>query len=189
MIRLHFGEVECLVEFSFFAVAALVGTLGGVLFYLQLFSICALHEFGHLAMMALLHIPVRQIRICGAGVSICPATCCAGYGKDIVILLAGPCMNLVLGTLAWRCGAVDLAMMHGANGLFTLLPYSELDGGSILLACCGRWGCMPETTARLQKSASVLTTLTLLGLFYAAKVWNPSLLCMLLYLQAATFLC
>ena len=188
MIRLHFRNTEFLIEFSFFAVAALVGVLGGTRVFLEMLFACFLHECGHLIAMVCVHRRVRQIRICGAGALIYPADSYGAYGKDVLVLLAGPSVNLAIGIAALYMNTTSLAAWHMALGIFNLLPYAHLDGGGILAALCGMCGVLPEKTIRLQKSVSVLTTLTLFGLLWYFQIKNFSLFCMLFYLQATAFL-
>ena len=47
MICWHWRGTVFTVDFSFFAVAALVAVRGGALYFLLLFLACLLHELGH----------------------------------------------------------------------------------------------------------------------------------------------
>lgn len=60
MICWHWRGTAFTVDFSFFAVAALVAVRGGALYFLLLFLACLLHELGHLAMLLCFTATCRQ---------------------------------------------------------------------------------------------------------------------------------
>ena len=96
MICWHWRGTAFTVDFSFFAVAALVAVRGGALYFLLLFLACLLHELGHLAMLLLFHRHVQTVSLCGAGALFVPSAACGAYWQDILVSLAGPAVNLLL---------------------------------------------------------------------------------------------
>jgi len=130
----HWRGTVFTVDFSFFAVAALVAVRGGALYFLLLFLACLLHELGHLAMLLLFHRHVQTVSLCGAGALFVPSAVCGAYWQDILVSLAGPAVNLLLGTaFLWGDRGSVSGMLHLGLGLFNLLPYARLDGGAVCL--------------------------------------------------------
>ena len=128
----HWRGTVFTVDFSFFAVAALVAVRGGALYFLLLFLACLLHELGHLAMLLLFHRHVQTVSLCGAGALFVPSAACGAYWQDILVSLAGPAVNLLLGTaFLWGDRGSVSGMLHLGLGLFNLLPYARLDGGAV----------------------------------------------------------
>ena len=89
MICWHWRGTAFTVDFSFFAVAALVAVRGGALYFLLLFLACLLHELGHLAMLLLFHRHVQTVSLCGAGALFVPSAACGAYWQDILVSLYG----------------------------------------------------------------------------------------------------
>lgn len=93
---------------------------------------CALHEAGHLAVMHLLGIDIKEINITAIGAEIVSESS-LGYYQDALAALAGPGINLltalIFGQLIWG------TMFSGINlvlACFNLLPIGMLDGGRAL---------------------------------------------------------
>lgn len=182
MICFRWRGVAFSVEFSFFLVAALAGILGGTVFFFRLMFACLLHECGHLAVMALFHQPVRRVAVCGLGILICPGESLSAYGKDLIVLLSGPLVNLLVALGAWSIGAFEICSMHLSLGLFNLLPYPQLDGGAALYAWLCAMGFSPHVAGRIQTLAAFLCSLALVFLLLWNHVVQLSLYCMLCYL-------
>ena len=180
VIRWRCGDAVYTVEFSFFAAAALTALWGGSWYFFLVLSACLLHELGHLVVLRLFRRHVCAVSLCGAGVLIVPAAAYGAYWQDILISLAGPCVNLLIGSmlLPWDAGA-SAGMLHLGLGLFNLLPFPRLDGGavcrSVFLAC----GILPDRTAVLLQWLGLLTAAVLLVLCLVSGVRSKSLLVML----------
>ena len=87
MICWHWRGTVFTVDFSFFAVAALVAVRGGALYFLLLFLACLLHELGHLAMLLLFHRHVQTVSLCGAGACLCRLLPAGHTGRTYWFLL------------------------------------------------------------------------------------------------------
>lgn len=136
MICWHWRGTVFTVDFSFFAVAALVAVRGGALYFLLLFLACLLHELGHLAMLLLFHRHVQTVSLCGAGALFVPSAACGAYWQDILVSLAGPAVNLLLGTaFLWGDRGSVSGMLHLGLGLFNLLPYADWTAGQFAAVC------------------------------------------------------
>lgn len=108
----------------------------------------ALHECGHLALLAVFRVPVEGVRLNALGAVIhAPGASRLSYGRELAVTLAGPTVNLLAApptaALA-RAGCAWcylLAAAHLALGLYNLLPILPLDGGRALyLAFAWRFG-------------------------------------------------
>lgn len=180
-------SVTFLLDFSFFFAAALTAILAGTHFFLLLFCAALLHELGHLLLIFICGHSIRYVHFSSAGILIRPIRCYDAYWKDLLISAAGPAVNLALGTWAYLWNMPTFAAVHLALGLFNLLPYSHLDGGSIIHAICGMLNRSNSSCLWIQKNISMFYTLTLLGFLYFFSIRNISLMGMLLYLQALEF--
>lgn len=98
---------------------------------------CALHELGHLAVLGMLKVPVKQIRITAVGAEICVQGGMS-YRGELLAVLAGPLVNFLLAAVFCRLpGGAMLAGMNFVLGCFNLLPVGSLDGGRALRCLLG----------------------------------------------------
>lgn len=186
MIRFRWHRIVFQADFSFFAVAALVGLLGGEGLFLQLFLVCLLHECGHLLALRLFHRKIQQIRFCGAGITICPGSFYGAYWQDILISLAGPLVNLLFaGILLPSCQA--FGAMHLGLGLFNLLPFRCLDGGSVLDGILYATGVASQRIFFWENSICLLVGVGIMLFCYKNGICSVSLSAMLMYLTIMQF--
>ena len=159
-------------DFGFPAMLALVLLAGDKPFLLQTLAVCILHECGHGIAMCLTGAGLREIRFCGAGVQMTVGTAVLTRSRQLCISLAGPFVNLV-------CAAVlagfrpEIAGLHLCMGLFNLLPYRCLDGGTAIR--------LFRDSPALSVACFALSAVIFAGLL-AAHVRNPLLYCLLFYL-------
>ena len=99
----------------------------------------ALHECGHLALLAAFRVPVEGLRLNALGAVInAPGAARLSYGRELAVTLAGPAVNLLAAPLTAAlarggCARFYLpAAAHLALGLYNLLPILPLDGGRTL---------------------------------------------------------
>ena len=144
---------------------------------------CLLHELGHLAMLLLFHRHVQTVSLCGAGALFVPSAACGAYWQDILVSLAGPAVNLLLGTaFLWGDRGSVSGMLHLGLGLFNLLPYARLDGGAVCRSVLSVYGCLPEQTERLQNGIAVLLTVLLGTVCWQFRLQNLPFCLMCVYL-------
>lgn len=91
---------------------------------------CVLHELGHYLVSRGFggRLGWLELSAVGAGLGMEypePLT----YGREILVVLAGPWVNLVSGWLCARAGLFLAAGVSFALGAFNLLPILPLDGG------------------------------------------------------------
>ena len=132
----RFGKVTVAPGFWF----ALVGTLivGAWDVLPTMLLAAALHEGGHLLLLALFGVDVEEMTFTAFGVEIRANTRYLSYGKDIICTLAGPAVNILAALFFARgLGAYLPAGANLLQGCFNLLPLTGLDGARALhLALC-----------------------------------------------------
>lgn len=133
MIQFWIGRVQVRFDFSFFAVFSLLCLVDAGQYLTISLAVCMLHELGHLLAMRICRQGMRQVTFYGAGISICSDCRLSAFWQDLFILLAGPGINLLTGALLYVLTGPSVgALLNIGMGLFNLLPYRQLDGGSIL---------------------------------------------------------
>ena len=162
--------VETSLEISFGCPAFLclmgcVWTWRGMLLFL-----CALllHEAGHAAVLRLVHVRVKTVRLGFGDVEM--ETAPLGYCEELLSAWAGPCVNFLLYLALWRI-APAFAAVNLMLGAYNLLPVLPLDGGRMLSAALYLW--LPEQTAWLIGrvwSLFVITCLLALSLAVAGRM-------------------
>lgn len=91
----------------------------------------AVHELGHLGVLALFGRKVKALRIGMFGAVLDVDCRSLSYGKELLAVLAGPAANLLCAAWITRYGSGNelLAGIHLILGGFNLLPIRPLDGG------------------------------------------------------------
>ncbi|MCR5718212.1 MAG: hypothetical protein K6F80_04155 [Oscillospiraceae bacterium] len=169
-MEIRFGRRKLCIDFGFPAMLSLILLSGERAFLLQTFLVCILHECGHGIAMCLTGAGLREIRLGGAGMQLFAETAVLTELQQLLISLAGPAVNLICALLFQRFHA-ESAVLHLYMGIFNLLPYRSLDGGTAL-----RIFCTPPIFVSYVFSA------VLCGLLIYFRLRNPLLYLMLLYL-------
>lgn len=159
--------------------------LDGVLFLIQVFVVCVLHETGHCIAAALEGSKVRSLRLTAVGAEMKLASDISlSYMQDARIAFAGPAANLIAAWIAARLEANLLAGLNLCFGLLNLLPIRPLDGGRILTDLLSLLD--PGLAEKIHSGLSILVSGVLLGLGWAAwRGWgNLSLFCTAVWLAA-----
>ena len=189
MIRLHWHRMTICLDFSFFAVAAWIALLGGERLFWEILFACLLHELGHLIAMVCFRRRVKLLTFCGAGVTIQPEGDYAAYWQDQIILLAGPLANLCFGSVLLAIqGECELGILHLGLGFFNLMPYSHLDGGSILYTALSAMDLLPDRIEYIRNGISLCFSVGLFCMAFVFGIRNISLYGMVLYLLFLQFL-
>ncbi len=149
----------------------------------------AMHECGHLLMMLLLGCPPSCCTLGAFGMRIeMGAVRTVGYGRNVLISLAGPAVNLLCAAAFSALGNTPVATVHLVQCVFNLLPAAALDGGQILRCVCCR--CGGERIADrllLCLSVAVLIPLATVAAYLALHGGNVSLLIVVGYLALLVF--
>ena len=120
-------RIRVRVRFSFLFLNAMLFLLRSSRTAAAFYLACGLHELGHIAAIYLTGGCVRSLDLSAFGVIMT-----ARYTSSAAVLLSGPLVNLVLAAAMYCFGASDtFTWMQLAAGVFNLLPFSGLDGGSL----------------------------------------------------------
>lgn len=146
------------------------------------------HELGHLVMMKLFGVRVRGISLSLFDIQLLEEDrYSTSVLKDIIITIAGPCVNFLLYFLLRNIFS-DFALINLFVGTFNTLPASSLDGGQALYLF------LRNHTEKAEFILDIITLfvsflLTLIGLLllFSSKI-NFSLLFIGLYLFASVFI-
>ena len=187
---MNFSLGKCRITVGYTAAAALTAVL--LLDRESRIVLCiaaaALHELGHLGMMAALGVRVRAIDLRVFDIRI-SADSPQRLRDDLCITLAGPAVNLLLAAALVPFGSF-FGEANLALGSFNLLPVVSLDGGRALYLLLRRRH-EPRLCSRAVKILSFLILLPLMtaGIYTLLQSgYNYSLLAVSLYLLAVLFL-
>lgn len=119
------------VDIGFLAVIAVISINSGKFSGVS-FASCMIHEAGHLAAILITGVNVRRISFTLTGIRIKRSAekICSDF-TDIIILLCGPMASLTASVLCYFFAENSYAFsVNLILGIFNLLPFSALDGGS-----------------------------------------------------------
>ncbi len=178
-------KITCSTGFLLLA-ASLIYLDGTGLFFASL-AACVLHEAGHYAAVILCGGRVRSLRITAVGAEMEVETNAPlSYRRDILVALAGPCVNLFVAMIAVRTNSYLFAGLNICLGVLNLFPVYPLDGGKVLTSLLSfQW---PSGAEKVVHIFSIVFSGALLGLGWAAwRGWgNLSLLCTAAWITAGT---
>ena len=94
------------------------------------------HEAGHLLAMGIMGIEIERITLLPVGVDIQRRNTLIPYWQEVVLSLAGPCVNIMLFVIFGHHPYI--ASVNILYAIFNLLPVRGLDGGNALYSalCC-----------------------------------------------------
>ena len=167
------GGLKIRLDFGFPALLALILLASEKAFLLQTLLVCILHECGHGIAMCATGAGLREIRFGGAGIQMVTGTAAVSRRGMLCISLAGPAVNLLFAALLARI-CPEAAMLHLGIGVFNLLPYRCLDGGTAIRLW---WDSQALTWL-----CGILTAVLLSGLLFF-RIANPVLYLLLVYLM------
>ena len=163
-------------DFGFPAAVCIACLWGDGAFLLQCLAVCMLHEAGHGLAMWLTRAGIREIRFQAAGLQMITNTACLSRLQQLCISLSGPAVNLLLAALLYRIRQ-ETALLHLCMGVFNLLPFRVLDGGTALRSLN-----VPEV---LLRAAALCLAAAGVIVLWQGGIRNPALYLMAGYLAAA----
>lgn len=135
MIKFRIFSADFKIDFSFFMFTALVFMTNNYRMAMMFFVACAVHEFGHLIAMLMTGAEIKSIFISGLGINIMQSRKnLVSSGRSLFILSGGIAVNLLIFLSGKFCS--DFAQINLMLFVFNILPFRNLDGGSIIL-CIG----------------------------------------------------
>ncbi len=153
-----------------------------------------LHELGHLLVMKYFGCAPNEIRLIPGSIRIVSPVCAQKH--SVLISLSGPFLNVLIFAVVYFSSSVlcvdyylDFAFINLVYGIFNLLPFYSLDGGSILEEII-------STKFGAVKAQKILKVITVIGavlflltfMFLALKGnINYSVLVLSLYLILSVF--
>ena len=147
---------------------------------------CLFHELGHVLMAAACGGQVRRLSLTAVGAELylvyeSPPS----YGRDMLIALAGPAVNLVSGAIFLVCDLLLPGVLSFGIGAFNLLPIQPLDGGRVLYGLLAD-RLDPDWADRLMTAADgcLVGALAGVGVIVAVHYANVTLLFTALWLLA-----
>lgn len=135
MFSFRAGSVKISLDIGFLAVIAVISLYGSSVFIYS-FTACIIHELGHLIFICFFNEKVESIAFRATGITIFSAAeRMNSFFSDIIILAAGPLLNIVTAFFLLMINKWQINSFIIVNiilGVFNLLPFSALDGGSII---------------------------------------------------------
>ncbi|HJB26557.1 MAG TPA: hypothetical protein H9662_08110 [Firmicutes bacterium] len=139
------GGVRITIRFFFFAFLAFLSMIADAQMILCSVLFSLLHECGHLAAMLWFDCKPKEICLGAFGMQILrEAGIRMSYRQEMLVLLAGPAVNLVCSGTFFLLGTVTAtgfyypAMVNLLLAGFNLLPISGTDGGEALYCALAR---------------------------------------------------
>ena len=116
-----------------------------------------LHEFGHIGVMWLSDLGIREIGITPYGFEIQTKRGYSSFLEEISVSLAGCAVNFIFALLFYRFGGVweRFSLASISLGILNILPITCLDGGEALeAALCLKL--LPDTAERICRVVSLV---------------------------------
>jgi len=135
MIKFRLSDIRFTFDFTFFALFAVLSLFRFEL-AITLISACLIHEIGHIIAIYSFNGKISDVHFSALGIKIIPKkSIYLPYCKEIIILFSGPFFNFAFFFISMIISSslIEFAYLNLALGVFNLLPFSRLDGGSILL--------------------------------------------------------
>ncbi|MGN1480470.1 site-2 protease family protein [Porcipelethomonas sp.] len=132
MININIGRLKLSFDFSFFAVVALFCLLDAPELALTAVCACVIHELGHCIAAVLTDVQIERVIFWAGGVKMVSDIGMKPISSELMVLAAGPVFNFLAALLYFITGENSAFSVNFILGLFNLLPFSSLDGGSII---------------------------------------------------------
>ena len=159
MISIRLWGTAVRIHFSFFVFNALIFLFRSSRLILAFYTVCALHEAGHLAALALCGGRVRAVEISGAGIRI--VTRKGGTfptRSSVFVLLSGPAANIAVYSVMKLAGCGGIfPLLNLSAAVYNMLPYYSLDGGAVI-ACITEGRACERTAALAVKAMGIMMT-------------------------------
>lgn len=136
MFSFKYGRTVFSVDIGFLAVISVISLNGGR-FSFQSFIACMIHESGHLAAVLFTGGDIKKVSFSATGIRVVRSEeIMSSVSEDIIILLSGPAASLIASAILLYGKFSYFSSVNLILGLFNLLPFSALDGGSVIDIIC-----------------------------------------------------
>lgn len=121
-----------------------------------------LHELGHIAVMRMNRVDIREIGITPYGFEIVTARRYKSFFEEISVLIAGCAVNFLSAVIFFRCGGLwqRFAVASATLGILNIMPVSCLDGGEALEALLNYF-MLPDKANRICRSVSFVVLVSI----------------------------
>ena len=142
MFECRIGNLRLSINVLFLASLLSLMLMDGGVMPLWCLTASMLHEAGHVVAVLLVQRQPVWVELGAFGMRIRQTdSTIGGYRRQLVVLLAGPMVNLLCAGILFFAGHAGLVMgIHVVIGLFNLLPIEPLDGGQALLCALSMHG-------------------------------------------------
>lgn len=167
-LELRLLGIKITFSFWFFGVVALFALSGREQMVLYIALPVAIHELGHLLMMTLCRVRLREIAFTPVSIRIQTAGASLSRYRELLVALGGIVANLLAAFCLKRftfqsMRAMLMVASHLAVALFNLLPIGNLDGGQVMQILCS--GILePSSVQRISTLVSVAALIPLSAL-------------------------
>ncbi|MDE5767802.1 MAG: site-2 protease family protein [Oscillospiraceae bacterium] len=184
VMELHYKNFRISMDFGFPAMLAIAFLQSEQDFMKQMLLVSLVHELGHGLVMCLTGAGIREIRFHASGIRMLTNHWMLHAGQAFWIYLSGPLVNLLCAWIFWS-SAPEMAILHLCMGIFNLLPYRILDGGSLLRYFLEH---QPDALRIVRLFCVILSVVAICaGYFFA--IYNPVWYLMAIYLAISEFFC
>lgn len=128
------------VRFTFLLFNAVIFLVCSSSYIMTFYTVCAVHEAGHIIAAELLGVRIRSVELSGLGIVMhTDKSRLIPIRTSLMVLAAGPAVNLLIFAFMHISGRTGtFAVLNLAAALYNLLPFSALDGGAMIeLLCTG----------------------------------------------------
>lgn len=184
MIKFSVGSVALTIDFSFFAVIAILFMTENGYNILCGLSVCFIHEIGHIITMLIMNERIKSIGIYGTGIKIIPyRNPFRAVYRDIIILFSGALLNFITALCTFSTMPI-FSLMNLCIGIFNLLPYRCSDGGEIFTELAEYYGnnFIKQNSYRILRAMSIAVSVLILIMFVHFGIFNFTLVITLVYL-------
>ena len=194
-MKLKIFGTDITVSFLFCAILCVLMLSDRTGFIAPMLIAIFIHELGHLAVMKYFGCAPSEIRLIPGSIRIISPLC--ADKNSVIISLSGPILNVLVFAVVYFSSQIlgvnyylDFAFINLVYGVFNLLPFYSLDGGSILEEIIGSkiGGINGRKIIKAITLAGSLLFLTTFIVFAVKGSINYSVLAISLYLILSVFI-
>lgn len=184
MISLKLGKIKLCFEFGFFVTLSVFCLLDDFGIAITALCACMIHEIGHIISAVICNVKIERITFGFSGIKMLSESRVTKISKDIFILLSGPIINLLTAYFYFHMGNYVPFSVNLILGIFNLLPFTSLDGGTILKKLFEHYEAKSEI---LIKIIACITVILLCIFFKIYGIYNPTVYGIIIFLGVCEF--
>lgn len=169
MIKFTLSGFDVCVTFGFLLIVSLLAVSDSPALGIAAVTACVIHELGHCFAAVIFNVKFKSLTLWAGGIQIKKEQRITSLKNEIIILICGPAFNITAAFLYLHYGMADACAVNLAAAIFNLLPYSSLDGGSIIKSVLEFY----EKNTGFQKTLAIIFGITVI--VFLAVTRNVSL--------------